>query len=109
MEKFLCRTSFLSLLSFSNKKERPPFKNNCTLIFLLLVTMLMIGNTSWSQQFGAPSNLAATPLNIGGIIDFKAPNSLGGSASLIINIQQMTELLGLTPDPAIIVSSLIII
>ncbi|MDC1506065.1 FG-GAP-like repeat-containing protein, partial [Winogradskyella sp.] len=49
MKNFHSTSTFISFLSLSIKKERAPFKNNLTASFLLFVTMLLVGNSSWAQ------------------------------------------------------------
>lgn len=108
MKNFNFLSTLMCFLSFSIKKGTTSFKNSLTYSFLLFFTMLMIGNSSWAQVPDAPTNLVATPVNTGGMIQFIPPVSSGGSA--ITNYQYSTDngVSWVTPAPAISASPLII-
>jgi hypothetical protein len=68
---------------------------------------MTFGN-AFSQAPNAPTNLVVSPINTGGMIQFTAPNNLGGSA--ITNYEYSTDdgASWTTPSPAITESPLII-
>ena len=75
---------------------------------LLLLLMLLSFGVVQAQVPDAPTNLVVTPLNTGGMIQFTAPASDGGSA--ITNYEYSTDNgdTWITPSPAITSSPLII-
>ena len=83
------------------------FKANLLRYASLLVLLMCIGAVQ-AQVPGAPTNLVATGINTGGMIQFTAPASDGGSA--ITNYEYSTDngATWVTPSPAVTTSPLII-
>ena len=74
----------------------------------MLLTLLVSVTFAQAQVPGSPTNLVATPVNTGGMIQFTAPSSVGGSA--ITNYEYSTNngATWITPSPAITASPIII-
>ena len=75
--------------------------------FFSLLLVMTFGN-AFSQVPNAPNNLVVTPINTGGMIQFTAPSSNGGTA--ITNYEYSTDdgASWTTPSPAVTESPLII-
>jgi hypothetical protein len=77
-------------------------------INLILILVFTGFSIAQGQAPGAPTNLVVTPINSGGMIQFMAPSSAGGSA--ITNYEYSTDngATWVTPNPAVTQSPLII-
>lgn len=97
-----------NLFKYINKTTKDRF----IIVFLMLCSGILnvISQTGVAQAQvpSAPTNLVITPINTGGMIQFTAPSSVGGSA--ISNYEYSTDggANWVTPSPAIIESPLII-
>jgi len=82
-------------------------KSNWQRNFILLFSLFCFG-VAQAQVPDAPTNLVVTPINTGGMIQFAAPSSIGGSA--ISNYEYSTDggTNWVTPSPAITTSPIII-
>ena len=76
-------------------------------LMLFVIVVFHVGVVK-AQVPGAPTNLVVTPINTGGMIQFSAPASDGGSP--ITNYEYSTDngATWVTPSPAVTSSPLII-